>query len=265
MPSLAEIQNYLTPAVGGDTTPPVVQVLTPNGGQTFVANRRHEHHAGPPPTPAASPRSISTFPSTTAATYQPIALGLANIRYLFLGAGQPSDGAGTDQGGWRRTPSRNSTNDTSDSVFTIVSPPFTNPHGVATTLRDFDLPGTQPFEQGADLEASSSCASCHGGYNAAVEPQFNWQGSMMAHASRDLLFQANMAIANQDAADSGRSLPALPLAARLAGGTLGADRRQPHAAGGRRRRFVRALPSHGGPGLHRGSESRRATWPSSRR
>ena len=40
---------------------------------------------------------------------------------------------------------------------------------------------------------------CHGDYDVAVEPYFNWQGSMMAQASRDILFEANMVIANQDA------------------------------------------------------------------
>jgi hypothetical protein len=76
-------------------------------------------------------------------------------------------------------------------------------HGVATTLRYFDLPGSQPFEHGPDLESSASCAQCHGNYDSAVEPYSNWRGSMMAQASRDLLFKANMAIANQDAANSG--------------------------------------------------------------
>ena len=36
-----------------------------------------------------------------------------------------------------------------------------------------------------------------------MEPYFNWQGSMMSQASRDILFEANMVIANQDAPDSG--------------------------------------------------------------
>ena len=89
--------------------------------------------------------------------------------------------------------------DDSDAVFTVESPPG----GLApTTLRDFDMPGTQPFESGI-LNPPEACAACHGGYDEAVEPYFNWQGSMMAQASLDLLFEANMAIANQDAPDSG--------------------------------------------------------------
>ncbi len=199
--SLAEIANYLTPAVGGDTTPPFVQVLSPNGGQTFTANRTTNITWSA--TDASGIASVNLYLSlNNGATYRPLALGLANSgSFSWVPANRPTTQArikavATDT-------YSNSTNDTSDAVFTIVSPPFTNTHGVATTLRDFDLPGTQPFEHGPDLEASSSCASCHGGYDTAVEPQHNWQGSMMANAARDPLFLANLAIANQDAAESG--------------------------------------------------------------
>ena len=34
----SNIQDYLTPHTGADTTPPVVTVVTPNGGQTLTAN-----------------------------------------------------------------------------------------------------------------------------------------------------------------------------------------------------------------------------------
>ena len=73
---------------------------------------------------------------------------------------------------------------------------------VPTTVNDFKLPGSQPMQSGA-IEASSSCTNCHGGYDAAVEPGFNWKGSMMAQAARDPFFYAALAIANQDAAGSG--------------------------------------------------------------
>ncbi len=69
-----------------------------------------------------------------------------------------------------------------------------------TTLRDFDAPGTQP------LEASTyggSCASCHANFDRASEPDFPWRGSMMAHSGRDPLFDASLAIAEQDAGGSG--------------------------------------------------------------
>jgi len=74
---------------------------------------------------------------------------------------------------------------------------------VPTTLRDFDLAGTQPLEHGLDLRDPSICQSCHGGYDTVAEPYFAWSGSMMANAARDPLFEACLSIAEQDAAGSG--------------------------------------------------------------
>ena len=44
-----------------------------------------------------------------------------------------------------------------------------------------------------------TCAGCHGYYNDAIEPYSNWAASMMAQASRDPVWYAAMAVANQDA------------------------------------------------------------------
>lgn len=61
------------------------------------------------------------------------------------------------------------------------------------------MPGTQPAPENApDIEAPTRCTNCHGGYDQAVEPTFNWQGSMMAQASRDFLFWACLTVAAQD-------------------------------------------------------------------
>lgn len=73
---------------------------------------------------------------------------------------------------------------------------------VPTTLADFQLPGSQPGQSGS-VENPATCAVCHGNYAVPVEPQFGWRGSMMAQAARDPLFYAALAIANQDAAQSG--------------------------------------------------------------
>jgi hypothetical protein len=73
---------------------------------------------------------------------------------------------------------------------------------VSTNLNDFFLPGSQPNQSG-QLQTPAKCDNCHGGYDQAVEPAFNWRGSMMAQAARDALFYACLAIANQDAPDSG--------------------------------------------------------------
>jgi hypothetical protein len=62
---------------------------------------------------------------------------------------------------------------------------------------DVQQPGTQPL-QAALLGPVSACDSCHGYYDPAVEPSENWQGSMMAHAGRDPVFWAALAVAEGD-------------------------------------------------------------------
>ncbi len=90
--------------------------------------------------------------------------------------------------------------DTSDGDFTILQ----TPGGfVATTLRDFELPGSQPFAIDRQLDPSNLCYACHGGYDLDNEPGHTYFGSMMHHAARDPLFFASLAIAEQDAPSSG--------------------------------------------------------------
>jgi hypothetical protein len=67
---------------------------------------------------------------------------------------------------------------------------------------EIQQPGTQPREVN-NLESPDKCDNCHGGYNQAVEPAFNWRGSMMANAGRDPIFWATLAIAEQDFDGSG--------------------------------------------------------------
>lgn len=59
------------------------------------------------------------------------------------------------------------------------------------------MPGTQP-DQGVALEAPNRCLNCHEGYNQAVEPGFNWKGSMMAQSARDPIFWACLTVAAID-------------------------------------------------------------------
>jgi hypothetical protein len=70
-------------------------------------------------------------------------------------------------------------------------------YGADTVPTDVQMPGTQPNEIGS-LESPNKCDNCHGGYNSAVEPAHNWRGSMMAHAGRDPIFWATLAVAEQD-------------------------------------------------------------------
>lgn len=62
---------------------------------------------------------------------------------------------------------------------------------------DVQMPGTQPGEL-KKAPDSGRCKNCHGGYDADVEPYHGFQGSMMAHAGRDPIFWATVAIAEQD-------------------------------------------------------------------
>jgi len=199
---LSEIAPYLTPTNISDATPPAVAVLGPNGGETLTANQ--PTNITWTSSDASGVASIDIFVSLdNGSTYRQIARNLGNAGSF---SWVPADRPATNLARIRivaKDTYGNANSDDSDGPFTIISGLFTNIHGVASTLRDFDMPGTQPFEHGPDLDSSTGCATCHGGYDTNREPYFNWQGSMMANASRDPLFLANLAIANQDAANSG--------------------------------------------------------------
>ncbi len=195
--TVSEIQTHLVPSSGSDTIPPSVTLIIPNGGETLTANAGTtvQWIAGDASGIAAIDLYLSDDNGTT---YKLIAKGLSNTgTYTWFPANRPTTLArirvvATDN-------AFNTNADASDNVFIIQSPPGGI---VPTTLRDFDMPGSQPFESGI-LNPPAACAVCHGGYDTNVEPFHNWQGSMMSQASLDLLFEANMVIANQDAPDSG--------------------------------------------------------------
>ena len=192
-----EIQNHLVPSTGSDTTPPSVTLIVPNGGETYIGNSSTtvQWIAGD----ASGIAAIDLYVSLdNGATYKPVALGLSNTgTHPWFPANRP-----TTEAMFRVVAIDNAFNtgqDESDAVFTIESPPG----GIApTTLRDFDQPGSQPFEAGI-LNPPEACAVCHGNYDPNVEPYDNWRGTMMAQASLDPILRANMVIANQDAPDSG--------------------------------------------------------------
>jgi len=70
-------------------------------------------------------------------------------------------------------------------------------YAAMTVPSTIDQPGTQPGEV-PNIQPLNRCDNCHAGYDAAVEPVFNWQGSMMANAGRDPIFWATLAVAEQD-------------------------------------------------------------------
>lgn len=70
---------------------------------------------------------------------------------------------------------------------------------------EVELPGTQPNEVG-NFESPDKCDNCHSGYNTTdpqSEPATGWRGSAMGNASRDPIFWATLAIAEQDFDGSG--------------------------------------------------------------
>jgi hypothetical protein len=74
---------------------------------------------------------------------------------------------------------------------------------IITTPKDFHQPGTQPNTLSEPVIPSDNCSGCHGYYDPNQEPYTRWSTSMMAQATRDPVFHAALAIANQDAKDSG--------------------------------------------------------------
>lgn len=196
--NLAEVEPYLTPSGSSDTTPPDVAVGSPNGGESIDAHTYYP--IAYTATDASGISSVNIYlsddggttwkfvakneaPGTGFSWFVPnLPGGASRIRV------EAFDGAG------------NAGFDDSDSDFTLVG----RPAGVVpTTLRDVDMPGTQPHEGAILADPDASCGTCHGDYDAANEPWYNWRGSMMGQAARDPFFFACMAVAEQDAPGAG--------------------------------------------------------------
>lgn len=191
---LAEIEPYLTPSGGVDTTPPTVAVTAPNGGEILAPGSvvsvvfsatdasgiaRIDVDLSDDNGSSYKPVGRDLPPGQPFAWFVPNRPGASNrIRVTAL------DNAGNPAG------------DASDANFTITA---VTGGRVPTTLRDMDLAGTQPLTGVILEDPSTSCVTCHGGYDAANEPHRNWAGSMMGQAARDPLFLACLAVAEQDA------------------------------------------------------------------
>jgi hypothetical protein len=87
-------------------------------------------------------------------------------------------------------------------VFSFISLVIGVSYAALIVPNEIQQPGTQQNEVG-NLESPDKCDNCHGGYDASVEPSYNWRGSMMANAGRDPIFWATLAVAEQDFAGSG--------------------------------------------------------------
>jgi len=194
---VAEIAPYLTPSGGSDITPPSVTVIAPNGGDVVAA--------GVPvtvfysATDASGISHVNVFLSDDGGdSWKPVARNSPpGGTYSWFVANLPGPYSrirveAVDNAG-------NPGSDDSDADFTITG---VTGGIVETTLRDMELPGSQPL-QGATLDDASVCFACHGNYDLANEPWHNWEGSMMAQAMRDPLFLACLAVAEQDAPSVG--------------------------------------------------------------
>ncbi len=194
---LGDISGHLVPILAPDTTPPTIVVLAPNGGESRVANAPTQILWS-----ATDPSGVLSvdlhLSLDNGASWSPLEFGVDNTgAYTWFPANRPSslarvrisaiDGAG------------NPGSDISNAAFSIVAPPGGR---VPTTLRDFDMPGTQPLTV-IGIVSPEQCRMCHGDYDPAVEPAFNWRGGMMAQASIDPLFLAALEVANSDAPESG--------------------------------------------------------------
>ncbi len=196
--SQADLSPYLTPTTAVDTTPPTIAVTSPNGGETLLANQ--------PSTitwTASDPSGVVAvdiaFSDDGGTSWKPLAHGLANTgSWSWFVPHRPgpatrvrvlaTDGAG------------NPGQDDSDAGFTITQ---LTDGIVPTTLRDMDLPGTQPLLGAVLADVDANCTACHANYDTAVEPWANWRGSLMGQAARDPLFFACLAVAEQDAPSVG--------------------------------------------------------------
>jgi hypothetical protein len=194
-----EILDYLTPSAGGpDTEPPVVTVTFPIGGESLGSSSQQTIQWTATDNSGTVVSVDVSVSFDGGVEFEPLANEIGNTGSLtWFVQNRPTTQAlikveAVD-------PSGNDADDQSDAFFEI----FSSASGrVPTTLRDFDMPGTQPVEA-LPLNDPSNCRTCHGNYDPTIEPYFNWYGSMMAQASIDPVFLAALEVANQDAPESG--------------------------------------------------------------
>ena len=196
--AIADVSPYLTPTTAVDTTPPTVTVTSPNGGENLGPNTTVTVYYTATD-PSGVPVVSISLSDNGGSTWKPVAHDVPNTgSYSWFVPNRPgsnnlirihaTDGAG------------NPGQDVSNASFTI---PATITGVVPTTLRDMDMPGTQPLEGAVLADPTVDCVACHGNYNASIEPYTVWRGGMMAQAMRDPLFLACLVVAEQDAPSVG--------------------------------------------------------------
>jgi len=81
-------------------------------------------------------------------------------------------------------------------LFLVVQLGCTVLQAAVTVPVEVQMPGTQPGE--AAQESVTKCSNCHHSTTTPVNIVQDWRGSMMAHAGRDPIYWATVAIAEQD-------------------------------------------------------------------
>ncbi|MEJ2085694.1 MAG: Ig-like domain-containing protein, partial [Acidobacteriota bacterium] len=195
---VTDIVPYLTPTAAVDSTPPSVTVVSPNGAEVYAAGDTVSIDFSASDASGIASVAID-FSDDGGFTWRPLARNLSNTgSWSWFVPNRPGADAvirvGADDG------AGNPGSDTSDATFEITGRPAGY---VPTTLRDLDMPGTQPLQGATLADPDTDCSSCHGGYDSDHEPWSNWRGSMMGQSMRDPLFLAALAIAEQDAPSSG--------------------------------------------------------------
>jgi hypothetical protein len=195
----ADIDDYLIPSTGEDLDPPTVSVISPTGGTVAIGNAPTLIEWTADDGAGSGLVSIELYLSLDGgSSYKHISQFLpgTTTNFTWFVSNRPSSNAVVRVEAYDNAGNEGHAD---SAEFIIIS---TN--AFVTTLRDFDQPGTQPIEEsGLAQLLPDGCADCHGNYSDEHEPYMNWLGSMMAHASYDPLFKANLAIAQQDAPDSG--------------------------------------------------------------
>ena len=178
-------------------TAPSVNVTSPNGGEAWTGGTPHAITWTASDNIGVTSVDVD-YKETPTSPWIPLALDLSNTG-SFTWSVHNTPGSGARVRVRAHDTAGNVGADSSNADFTIVR----TPGGKApTTLRDFKLPGSQPLTAGT-FSNSSNCTSCHAGYDPNVEPGHGFKGSMMAHAARDPIFYACLAVAEQDAPSSG--------------------------------------------------------------
>lgn len=195
--TLSDVQPYQVPATGPDLSPPTITLLSPNGGEIWTGGEARSVTWSAVDNIGVVSVDVE-FRDAESAAWMPIVRGASPsgswtwFVHNLPGSANRLRVVAYDAAG-------NSGSDMSNNLFTVLR----TPGGVVpTTLRDFHLAGTQPFGA-AGFVQSEDCRACHGGYDQAVEPGHGFRGGMMALAMRDPLFEACLAIAEQDAPSSG--------------------------------------------------------------